>query len=128
MRESVKKYSEELKRHIVTCLESGEMSRAEISGEYGVTRTTLSSWLLDYGKFQPRKDIIEVVMKSEKEKIAELEKALAEAHLKIRAYDMLVELANKQYKTDLKKNFGTPALEISKEKSIRLSRSARSSK
>ncbi len=123
-----KKYSEELKRYIVGQLESGEASRADIAADYGVNKTTLKHWLEEYGKFRPQKSIVEVVMKSEKEKIAELEKALAEAHLKIRAYDVLIQIADKKYKTNLKKNFGTTALESSKEEDLKLKPSARSSK
>ena len=63
-------------------------------------------WLREYGRFQPKRDIVEVVMKSEQDRIAALEKALAEAHLKLVVYDELITQANKRYKTDLKKAFG----------------------
>ena len=46
-------------------------------------------------------------MKSEKEKIAELEKALSDSHLKNRFYEKLIERASKRYKTDLKKTIGS---------------------
>ena len=49
-------------------------------------------------------------MKSEQDKIAALEKALAEAHLKLRGYDELIHHANQRYKTDIKNNFGMPPL------------------
>ena len=128
MRDIRKKYTEEVKRYVVGQLESGAVSRADIAADYGVNKTTLKHWLEEYGKFRPQKSIVEVVMKSEKEKIAELEKALAEAHLKIRAYDVLIQIADKKYKTNLKKNFGTTALESSKEEDLKLKPSARSSK
>jgi hypothetical protein len=51
--------------------------------------------------------VVEVVMKSEQERIAALEQALADAHLKLRVYDELITQANKHFKTDLKKSFGT---------------------
>lgn len=128
MRDIQKKYTEEVKRYVVSQLESGEVSRADIAADYGVKKATLKYWLEEYGKFRPQKNIVEVVMKSEKEKIAELEKALAEAHLKIRAYDVLIQIADKKYKTNLKKNFGTTALEPSKEEDSKLKPPARSSK
>jgi hypothetical protein len=63
-------------------------------------------WLEEYGKYRPKKDILEVVMKSEEDRIKELEHALAEAHLELRLYGHIIDMANKIYKTDLKKNFG----------------------
>ena len=44
-------------------------------------------------------------MKSEQDRIAALEQALAEAHLTLRVYDELIVQANRHYKTDLKKVF-----------------------
>ena len=52
----------------------------------------------------------EVVMKSEEERIAALEKALAEAHLKLLVHEKIIEVASKKYKVDLKKTFGPQAL------------------
>ena len=66
-------------------------------------------------------------MKSEQDKIAALEKALADAHLKLRVYDELITQANKRYKTDLKKNFGMPSLAPTEPAGIALPRSAPSS-
>jgi hypothetical protein len=73
-------------------------------------RTTINMvrvWLEEYGRYKPKRDIVEVVMRSEEERIAALEKALAEAHLKLQVYDELITQANKRFKTDIKKNFGT---------------------
>jgi hypothetical protein len=67
-------------------------------------------WLAEYGRFKPKRDIVEVVMKSEQDQIAALKQALADAHLKLAVYDELITQANKRYKTDLKKSFGmTPS-------------------
>jgi transposase-like protein len=104
-------YSEALKRGIVEEIESGRLSIRDASDEVGAAVTQVQKWLEEYGRFKPKRDVVEVVMKSEKEKIAELEKALAEAHLKIRVYDELINQAKKKYKIDIKKNFGTQALE-----------------
>jgi MarR-like DNA-binding transcriptional regulator SgrR of sgrS sRNA len=52
-------------------------------------------------------------MKGEKDRVKELEKevrklkeALADAYLSKDVAEKIIELANKEYKTDLKKNFG----------------------
>ena len=111
------RYSEELQRRVVQEVESGKLSIAEAAAEYQTTKGSVKSWMSVYGKFQPKRSIVEVVMKSEKEKIAELEKALAEAHLKIRLYDEILNIAGKKYKTDLKKTFGALPSESSKGRS-----------
>lgn len=86
-----KSYSQSFKRAVVNEIENG------------IGKADIRLWLEEYGRFRPKRDIVEVVMKSEKERIAELEKALAEAHLKNRAYEEVIKIADKKYKTDLKK-------------------------
>lgn len=50
-------------------------------------------------------------MKDEKEKIQELQQALSDAHLKLRLYEKMFELAGAELQTDIKKNFYTEASE-----------------
>lgn len=96
-------YQEALKRSIVAEIEGGRMSQVDASKEYGVPKSLVRLWLDDYGKYRPKKSVVEVVMKSEKERIAELEKALADSHLKVRVYEELINQAGKALKVDLKK-------------------------
>lgn len=114
--ETIRRFSEELKKRIVEEIEGGNISQADAAREYGMTKSAVRSWLEVYGKLRCKKTIVEVVMKNEKARIEELQKALAEAHLKLRIYDKMIEQANRKYKTDLKKTFGTQALENFKEK------------
>lgn len=108
----IHRYSEELKARIVEEIERGSLSIKEASLEYRAKKTTIKNWLEEYGRFRAKRSIVEVVMKDETAKIEELQKALAEAHLKLRIYDKMIEIANKEYKTDLKKTFGTKASEF----------------
>jgi transposase-like protein len=101
-------YSPEVKRAIVEELESGQLSLREAAARGRTSVGRVQQWLTEFGKYQPKRDIVEVVMKSEEEKIAALEKALAEAHLKLLVQDKLIELASKKYKVDLKKVYGSP--------------------
>jgi len=57
-------------------------------------------------------------MKTEQDKISELEKALAEMHLKLRVSEEIIALASKKYRVDLKKNFGTKPYPDSGEKLV----------
>lgn len=108
----VRRYSEEVRRHIVDEVESGRLCQADAAKEYGISKSLVKGWLSEYGRFRPKRSIMEVVMKSEKERISELEKALADAHLKIRVYDEILNQAGKKYKVDLKKTFGTAQPEV----------------
>ena len=99
-------FSSEVKEAIVADLESGRISLREAAARGHTTVTRVKMWVDEYGKYKPKRDIVEVVMKSEEDKIAELEKALADAHLKLRVYDEILNLAGKKYRVDLKKTFG----------------------
>ena len=106
MERVITRFSEELKRHVVSEIENGRLRCVDAAREYRISKSVLKNWLCDYGRFRPKRSVVEVVMKSEKDKIAELEQALSEAHLKIRLYDKILEQAGMKYKTDLKKTFG----------------------
>lgn len=99
-------YSPEVKRAIVEELESGQLSLREAAARGHTSVGRVQQWLKEFGKYQPKRDIVEVVMKSEQEKIAALEKALAEAHLNLLVQDKIIEIASKKYKVDLKKTVG----------------------
>jgi transposase len=114
--EERRRYSEELKRKVVKEFEAGKITQLELSRRYGVRRGAIWDWLQVYGSIRSRKRVVEVVMSDQKEKMEELQKALAEAHLKLRIYDAIIEEANEEYHTDIKKNFGTKALENLKAK------------
>jgi len=116
--------SEDVKRRIVEEIESGSIGQCEASRLYGLSRAAIQKWLKQYGKLRYRTQIVEVVMKDEKEKIEELQQALSDAHLKLRLYDKMLELAGKEYKADLKKNFSTQASELLKGKGSKSKKSA----
>jgi len=109
-----KSYDEGLKRQIVSEVESGQLSLVDAAKEYGAHKSLIRLWLEEYGRFQPKRSVMEVVMKSERERIAELEKALADSHLKNLMYEEILNVAGKKYKVDLKKTFGTPQPESSR--------------
>lgn len=94
-------YSPELKRAIVEELESGQLSLRESAARGHTSVCRIQQWLKEFGKYQPKRDVVEVVMKSEEKKIAALEKVLAEAHLKLLVQDKIIEIASKRYKVDL---------------------------
>lgn len=110
MQRSFHHYSTELKQRLVAELEAGQLTLREAAQDARTTVAMVRTWLDEYGQYKPKRDIVEVVMRSEQDRIAALEKMLAEAHLKLQVYDELITQANKAYKTDLKKSFGTSPL------------------
>jgi len=95
-----------LKQRLVEEIGGGRLSMREAARDAHTTVAMVQVWLREYGRFQPKRNIVEVVMKAEQDRIAALKKALAEAHLRLQVYDELITQANKRYKTDLKKAFG----------------------
>lgn len=107
MNRPVHQVSPELKQRLVDDIEAGHLSLREAASDARVSVTMVRRWLEEFGRFKPKRDVVEVVMRSEQATIAALEKALADAHLKLRVYEELITQANQRYKTDIKKNFGT---------------------
>lgn len=103
MEYSRRQFSPELKQRIVEELEAGHLSIREAARSVQTSAAMVHHWLEEFGRYRPKRNVVEVVMKSEQERIAALEKALAEAHLTLQVYDELITQANKLYKTDLKK-------------------------
>ncbi len=97
------RYSAELKQRLVAEIDAGHLSIRGAARDAPTTVTLMHQWLEEYGRFKPKRDIVEAVMKSEQDKITALEKALADAHLKLVVYDELITLANRLYKTDFQK-------------------------
>lgn len=107
MQRAQRQYSPELKQRIVEELEAGHLSLREAARDTQATVAMVQKWVQEFGRYRPKRDVVEVVMKSEQERIAALEKALAEAHLKLQVYDELLAQADKKYQLDLKKTLGT---------------------
>ncbi|WP_156798837.1 IS3-like element ISGau1 family transposase [Gemmatimonas aurantiaca] len=103
MERSRRQFSPELKQRIVEELEAGHLSVREAARTVQTSAAMVHHWLEEFGRYRPKRDVVEVVMKSEQERIAALEKALAEAHLTLQVYDELITQANRVYKTDPKK-------------------------
>lgn len=110
MERAQQQYSSELKQRLVEEIEHGHLSVREAARDARTSVTMIQKWLKEYGRFKPKRDVVEVVMRSEQDKIAALETALAAAHLQLRVYDELITQANKRFKTDIKKNFGMSPL------------------
>jgi transposase-like protein len=108
------RYSEAFKLHVISEIEVGTYTISSARRHYGISGCdTIQKWLLKYGKNHLLGKVVRVERPEErdqvkqlKERIRQLESALADAHIENLAYKSLIEVAEKEYKLDLKKNFG----------------------
>jgi transposase len=78
----IKRYSEALKRKLVEEIEGGRLTVGEAMRHYGIEhRRTVNGWIWKYGQEKHETKIVRIMMKSEVERIRELEKALADERL-----------------------------------------------
>ena len=77
-------------------------------------RTTIQKWIKVYGKHHLLNKIIRVETMSERDRMKQLEEdnkklklALADAYMAKECLEGVIKMADEEYKTDLKKNFGT---------------------
>lgn len=97
-------YSESFKKQVVREYERGAFSKKQIQVKYGIKgKSRLLDWCRKYGKFaydepttngRPMKD-------PQKQRIKELEKKLKAAELKLKVYDKLIEVTNRELGVDV---------------------------
>jgi transposase len=108
-----------LKLQIVGEIERGELSATSAQQKYGIQgRSTVINWLRKYGNFDWENKIPSHMSKTPEQKIMELEakvkllekqKAFLEhqanvADKKVIIFDMMIDLAEKEYHIDIRKN------------------------
>lgn len=128
-----KDYSLSFKLQLIQEIEQGVLTKSEAKTKYGIQGdSTITKWLQKYGNFDWENQAPITMSKTPEQRILELEakvkllekqKARAE-HLAERAdkkaiiFDMLVDLAEKEYQIDIRKNY-TPDLSTSSKKSTK---------
>ncbi len=114
-----KDYTLSFKIQVVKEIESGLTSATESSRKYGIQgESTVRKWLQKYGKFDWENQTSLNMPKSPEQKILELEAKVRllekqKAHLEQRSYiadqkavifDMMIDIAEKEYSIDIRKN------------------------
>jgi transposase len=114
-----KDYTLSFKLQLVKELESGQLGLTEAQRKYGIQgESTLKNWLRKYGNFDWENQTPSNMSKTPEQKIMELEakvrllekqKAQLEhqhhiADSKAIIFDMMIDLAEKEYKIDIRKN------------------------
>ena len=106
-------FSEELRRQIVGQIERKEFTVAQTMREYQLSKQSIYNWLYLYSgslkkgtRIVMEKDSQENQTQELKNRIKELEAALGRKSLEADLFRVIVDLASKEYDTDLKKTFG----------------------
>jgi transposase-like protein len=99
-----RQYSEAFKRQVVREYEQGLLNKNQLQRKYGLGgKSRVLEWCRKYGKFaynsiiatgRPMKD-------PQKQRIKELEKKLKAAELKLKVYDKLIEITNRELNADI---------------------------
>lgn len=111
--EPIRRYSQAFKQQIVREYEEGA-STYSLVRKYGIgDQKTIRRWVEKYGRSAYRNEIVVIQCKEDqmefkamKERIGELERALAESVLERRMLDATLEVASRALSMDLKKSFG----------------------
>lgn len=103
-------FSEEIKQKLVREIEQKKTTIAQVSRQYEVRESNICKWLKKYGMDKKSKvrTIVElesdtVKMLSYQKKIAELEQLVGQKQVLIEFQDKMIELAEQEYKIDIKK-------------------------
>jgi transposase-like protein len=98
------RYSEAFKRAVVKEYEQGGLNKGQLRRKYGLGgKTTILKWCRKYGKFAyPTKRATGGPMKDpQKQRIKELEAKLKAAEGKLKVYDKLIEITNRELDQDI---------------------------
>ena len=124
-----KDYSLSFKLEVVQEIEQGFLTRSQARDKYGIqTGSTITRWLKKYGNFDWQQQTPTTMSKTPEQRILELEqqvkllekqKARAEylaerADKKVILFDMMVDMAEKEYNIDVRKNYKPELLTASK--------------
>ena len=129
LKRTQKDYSMSFKLQVVQEIEQGELSTHAACRKYGIqTRSTIVEWLRKFGNFDWENQTPSNMPKSPEQRIMELEakvkllekqKAFVEkqafvADKKAIIFDMMIDIAEKEYQIDIRKNSPPEQLTILK--------------
>lgn len=120
------RYSLSFKQQVVREIEESGANIELVRRKYGIKGgSTIQKWICKFGKNHLLNKIVRVETMEEKDRIKQLQEeikklklALADSLLAQRSLEVVIEEANKEYKTDLKKNFGESASNDSEKSSV----------
>jgi len=120
----IKRYSLAFKQKVVSEIETGKLTIGEVRKLYDITGNgTVEKWIRKFGKNHLLSKVVRIEMADEVSKLKQLEKdkqalesALAQTQLKLLAMESLIEVAEREYGIEIKKNCGTKGLNLCEKK------------
>jgi transposase-like protein len=97
-------FSESFKKQVVKEFEQGGLTKQQLQLKYGLKgHSQVLKWCRKYGKFAySQNSFIGRSMKDpQKQRIKELESKLKAAELRLKVYDKLIEVTNRELDTDI---------------------------
>ena len=116
-----RRFSENVRKQVVRDIEEGKTTVKQASRELLTSEQTIYRWIYQYSRYLSKNKIMVVEDKSESYRTKELEKRLKDAEaalgrkqMEIDFLNKLIEFANEEFKTDIKKNLSNGPLHGSK--------------
>ncbi len=110
-----RRYSESFKKQLVKEFESGQYSVPQLQKLYGVSNSTIYSWIYQFSTFNERGNRVVEMKDSSTDKIKKLEQQVKELQsivgskqIQIEYLEKMMEIAKEELNIDIKKNFNTP--------------------
>lgn len=107
-------FSEEFKKQKVSDIEKKLVSIGQVCRQYQVSRTSVTKWLAKYSPMRKKRermvhesDSEAYKIKQMQERIKELERAVGQKQLKIDFLEKMIEIAEDDFKVDIKKKLST---------------------
>jgi len=105
-------FSEDFKRRKVSEIERNLTSISELSRAYQVSKPAIYKWIYRYSSMRKKQEKQVVESKSDsnkilalREQVKELERIIGEKQVKLDFQDKMIQLAEQEYKVDIKKKF-----------------------
>ena len=123
-KEPVNRYSIAFKMQVVKDVENGLLNAEEARKLYGIGgRQTVHEWVSQYGMNQKIGKVVHIMTDKEERELLVLrrenrmlKKALDDSQVKVIALETLIEVAEEEFKIDVKKKFGAKVWEDVKRK------------
>lgn len=105
-------FSEDFKRRKVSELDRNLINICEICRDYQVSYTAVYKWIYKYSRMRKQgvKQVVEAMSDTKKiqalkDQVKELERIIGEKQIKLDFQEKMIELAQNEYKVDIKKKF-----------------------
>lgn len=108
----IRRFSDNFKKEKVRELELGLVSVLDLRRQYQVSDMSIRRWMSKFGSMKAKKERLIVESQSDtvqllelKKKVAELERIVGQKQLLIDFQQKMIELAEEEYRVDIKKKF-----------------------